>query len=109
MREGASIRAIAREQGVHPTSLSHWRRRYRAGTLGTQSPSAPRACAPAANATFLPVTIAPAMHASQLPSDSHARASGVTELGLSSGSTLRIEIGTLEAGFVCTLVAQLQR
>ena len=36
MREGASIRAIAREHGVHPTSLSHWRRRYRAGTLGTQ-------------------------------------------------------------------------
>jgi len=109
MRKGASIRAIAREQGVHPTSLSHWRRLYRAGTLGTQSPSARRACASAANARFLPVTVAAAMHPAQLSSDSHAGGSGVIELTLSSGSTLRIEIGTLDAGFVCALVAQLQR
>ena len=55
LRAGVSVRAIAREQGVHPTSLSHWRTLYRAGKLDAQStsvagqtgthPSAARGCA----------------------------------------------------------------
>lgn len=108
MRKGASIHAIAREQGVHPTSLCHWRARYRAGKLGAQSPP-PRARVTASSATFLPVTIAAAQRASQPSSDSRVRGAGVIALTLSSGSTLRIETDMLEAGFVCALVAQLQR
>ncbi|HEY9084924.1 MAG TPA: transposase [Candidatus Tyrphobacter sp.] len=42
LRDGASIRAVAREQGVHPTSLCHWKVLYRAGKLNAQLPPAPR-------------------------------------------------------------------
>lgn len=105
LREGASIRAIAREHSVHPTSLCHWRARYRAGKLEAQP--AQRTRAAASSAMLLPVTLVPATGSAQPPFDSHARA--VIEFTLSSGHMLRIEMGMLDAGFVCALVAQLQR
>ena len=57
LREGVSTRAIAREQGVNPTSLCHCKALYRAGKLDAQPP---RARAHASSAAFLPVTIASA-------------------------------------------------
>src|ERR1019366_2467162 len=58
LRAGVPVRAIAREQGVHRTSLSHWRTLYRAGKLGVQS--MPRVRDSMASATFVPVSIVPA-------------------------------------------------
>ena len=52
LREGVSTRAIAREEGVNPTSLCHWKALYQAGKLDTQPP---RARARASSAAFLPV------------------------------------------------------
>ncbi len=61
LREDASVRAIAREQGVNRNSVYHWQALYRAGKLGAQP--APRRGVAAPSATFLPVTIAPAVRA----------------------------------------------
>ncbi|MBC5807711.1 MAG: transposase [Candidatus Eremiobacteraeota bacterium] len=109
LREGASIRAIARERGVHPTSLCHWKALYRAGKLDARLPQAPRAHARASSGTFLPVTITSAVHAPQPARDSGGCDPSIVQITLPSGATLRIEMGVLEAGVVCALVAQLQR
>jgi len=101
LREGTSIRAIAREEGVHPTSLCHWRAEYRAGKLGA-SAKMQRTGTRSATPQLLPVTIAP-------PSSSSPDARNVVELRFSSGASLRIESVALEAPFVCALVAQLQQ
>ncbi len=106
---GASTRAIALEQGVHPTSLSHWKRLYRAGQLDAQ----PSKCVGATTkaATFLPVTIARSASASQRPiphHDTHAR-KNLVQVMLASGATLRFETDVLNADLVCALVAELRR
>ena len=109
LRPGASIQAIAREQGIHPTGLSHWRTLYRAGKLDL--PTTSRVRSSMARATLLPVSIAPAAREPQ-PSPRPAAAicgGDVLHLTLVSGATLRIETGTLEAGLLCALVAALQR
>lgn len=108
LREGASIREVAREQGVHPTSLSHWRALYRAGTLGAQASAAPRARACVSSAMLLPVTITSAAHMPRPAGDSRAGTASVVQIALPSGATLRIETGVLDAGVVCALIAQLQ-
>ncbi len=63
-----------------------------------------------ARATFLPVSIAPAVRGSQ-PNLRHPGTCGgdVLHLTLVSGATLRIETGALDAGLLCALVAALQR
>lgn len=107
LRGGASIGAVAREHGVHPTSLCHWRGLYRSGKLCVQLPGAPRGRAGASSATFLPVTIA--ARASRPAHDSGVSGPSIVQITLPSGATLRIESGTLDAALVCALVAQVQR
>ncbi len=109
LRAGVSVRTIAFEQGVHPTSLSHWRTLYRAGKLDVQS--TPRGRGSRASATFLPVSIVPAVRGPQPAPRPVAGACGgsVVQLMLASGATLRIETGALDAALVCALVAELRR
>ena len=111
LRAGASVRAIASEHGVHPTSLNHWKALYRAGKLDAQVKSAPRVPGPAASATFVPVDVLPAVRRPQPAAhpDAAASRSSIMQLVLASGATLRIETGALDAEFVCALVAELQR
>jgi transposase-like protein len=106
---GASTRSIAIEQGVHPTSLSHWKSLYRAGKLDAQPTARVRPRVP--STTFMPVSIAPAVCASQRSTpghDAHARSS-VVQLMLASGATLRLETDGVDAALVCALVAELRR
>ncbi len=111
LRGGVSVAAIAREHGVHPTSVNHWKALYRAGKLDAQVKSVPRVPAPAASAAFVPVNVIPAVRSSKLTtlSDAAASRSSIVQLVLSSGATLRIETGALDAAFVCALVAELRR
>ena len=108
--EGASIRAIALEHGFSRNSLRRWQALYRAGKLGPQAASRARA-ASTSGATFVPVTLAPtprpARSARALSADSGA--TSVVELMFSSGRTMRIETGALDATLIRTLVAELQR
>jgi transposase-like protein len=109
--EGASVLAIAREHGVHPNSLGQWKALYRAGKLDAQVKSAPRVHAPAASATFVPASVVPAVRRPQpaARADAAACRSGIVQLVLASGATLRIETGALDAALVCALVAELRR
>jgi transposase-like protein len=111
LRAGVSVRAIAREHGVHSTSLHHWKALYRAGKLDAQVKSSPRVSGPAASATFFPVSVVPEVRRSQRPArpDAVACRSGIVQLVLASGASLRIETGALDAALVCALVAELQR
>lgn len=102
LREGASVRAIAREHGVNRNSLYQWQALYRAGKLGEQP--AQRGVA-TSTTTFLPVMLAPEV---RMPT-SLDRNVNVVQLMLASGATLRIETGALDAELICALVAQLQR
>ncbi len=104
LREGASIDAIAREQGVHPNSLRQWKTLYRVGKLSAVSASAPRT-AGATSSTLVPVTIAPVARVTRDLADTPS----IVQITLSCGSTLRIETDTLDSGLVCALVAQLQQ
>ena len=106
LREGASVRAIAREQGINRNSLYQWQALYRAGKLSAQPAQRARGVAP--SATFLPVSIAPVVRMQRV-SDSDASGYSVVQLMLASGVTLRIETSALDAGFVCALVAELRR
>jgi transposase-like protein len=106
---GASARAIAREHGVHPNSLCHWKALYRTGKLDAKAQPAPRVRASRASATFVPVSIAPAVGRPAARLNACAGGSGVVQLVLASGDTLRIETGALDAALVCALVAELRR
>jgi transposase-like protein len=105
LRKGASIRAVAREHGVHPNSVRQWKALYRSGKLGTQTPARR---ARASSATFLPVRLVAAARPPQSIGDRVCGPS-VVHITLLSGVTVRIESGALDAEMVCTLVAQLQR
>jgi transposase len=111
LRAGASVSAIAREHGVHPTSLNHWKSLYRAGKLDAQVRSALRVPGPAASATFVPVNVLPAVRSSEptIQPDAAASRSSIVQLVLASGATLRIETGALDAALVCALVSELRR
>jgi transposase-like protein len=104
---GLSLREIAREQGVHPTSLCYWKSLYRAGKLNAQLPVAPRVRIRASSATFLPVTVASSLEAPQRYSG--VRSPSIVQIALASGATLRLETGVLDTEVVCALIAQLQR
>lgn len=107
LQEGASIRSVAREQGVNRNSLYQWQALYRAGKL--KGEPAPRVRAASPKPSFLPVTIAAAVRAPQAASSTQPSASSIVQLTLSSGATLRIETGTLDAGFLCALLAELRQ
>jgi transposase-like protein len=117
LREGASISAIAREHGLHPTCLSHWRSTYRDGTLVGRSPRTPRASNGASSTTLLPVTITSASASpeglSRMPVVRASNGSGQeinsVRLTFSSGTTLEVQTRTLDSAFVCALIAQAQR
>jgi transposase-like protein len=109
LRDGASISAIAREHGVHHTSLSHWRKVY--GVRAPARVSPVRSAAP--TTTLVPVKISPraedlAPNALSQPASSGVRTS-IVQLTLSSGTSLRIETGLLDTSLVCALLAQVQR
>lgn len=108
LRAGASTRAIAREQGVSPSSLYHWKALYRTGRLDARPVPGVRTCA--TSATFLPVSITPAEPTRRIDpaSDASARGSGVVQFVFASGATMRIETGTLDAALLCALIAALQ-
>jgi transposase-like protein len=107
---GVSVRAIAIEHGVNPNSLHRWKRLYRAGQLDARVKSAPRAPGTVADASFVPVSLVPAVKSLQpITHADVAGRSGIVQVVLVSGSTLRIETGALDAAFVCALVAELQR
>jgi transposase-like protein len=107
LRDGASLRSVAREQGVNRNSLYQWQALYRAGKLSAEPATRARAAAP--SATFLPVTIAAARRAPQVARRMSSSASSIVQLMLASGATLRIETGPLDAGLICALVAELRR
>ena len=106
LREGASVRAIAREHGVNRNSLYQWQALYRVGKLGEQP--ARRGVA-TSSATFLPVMLAPAVRAPRPTPGAQAGDLNIVQLMLASGATLRIESGALDVELICALVAQLQR
>jgi transposase-like protein len=111
MCAGASVPAVAREQNVNPNSLYRWKKLYGAGKLNAQGKSAPRVAGSAVSATFVPVSLVPAIRSPQPAAqpDAAASRSGIVQLVLASGATLRIETGALDAALVCALVAELRR
>ena len=107
---GASVLAVARENDVNPNSVHRWKALYRAGKLDAQVKSTLGSPSPAESATFVPVSVVPAR--SPQPAarpDATACRSGIVQLVLASGATLRIETGTLDTALVCALVAELRR
>jgi transposase-like protein len=111
LRTGASVGTIAREHGVHPNNLRQWEALYRAGKLDAPVKSAPRVSNSAASTTFVPVNVVHPVRRPQPATRSDASACGscVVQLVLSSGATLRIQTGALDAALVCALVSELQR
>jgi transposase len=110
-RPDASLVAIAREHDVNPNNVYRWKRLYRAGKLDAPVKPTARVAGPAASATFVPVSVVPEMRRPHpaTRSDAVAGRSGIVQLVLASGATLRIETGALDAALVCALVAELQR
>ncbi len=111
LRPGASLVAIALEHDVNPNNLYRWKRLYRIGELDAPVKPMARLAGPAASAAFVPVSLVPEMRRPHpaTRSDAVAGRSGIVQLVLASGATLRIETGALDAALVCALVAELQR
>jgi transposase-like protein len=82
---GASARAIAREHGISPNSLSRWRARYHDGRLGGPLSRA-RRHADASSAALLPLTVVPAMGATSIAGSESAGVLSIVELSLPSGA-----------------------
>jgi transposase-like protein len=108
---GASVLAVARENDVNPNSVHRWKALYRAGKLDAPVKPRARVAGPVGIATFVPVSMVPEVRRPQSAtrSDAVAGRSGVVQLVLASGATLRIETAALDAALVCALVAELQR
>jgi transposase-like protein len=111
LRAGASVLAVARENDVNPNSVHRWKALYRAGKLDAQVKSALTFPSPTESAAFVPVSVVPAVRGPQPAArpDAAACRSGVVQLVLASGATLRIEIAALDTALVCALVAELRR
>ena len=110
-RPGASVPVIAREHNVNPNCLYRWMRLYRARKLDAQVKAAPRVASLGASARFVPVNVVRAVrspHPAAQP-DAAAARSGIVQLVLASGATLRIETGALDTALVCAIVAELRR
>ena len=111
LRPGASVLAVAREHDVNPNSLYRWKRHYRGGKHDVSVKPMTRVAGPATSATFVPVSLVPAIRSPQPAAhpDGAASRSGIVQLVLASGDTLRMDIGALDAALVCALVAELRR
>jgi transposase-like protein len=108
LREGASIRSVAREHGVNRNSLYQWLALYRVGQLNVKG-SGQRADTAAPKATLLPVTIVRTRGRPQTAGDRNSNAASIVELMFASGTALRIETGSLDAALIAALVAELQK
>jgi transposase len=110
-RPGASVLAVAREHDVNPNSLYRWKRHYRGGKHDVSVKPVTRIAGPATSATFVPVSLVPEVRMPQRAarSDVPADRSGIVQLVLASGATVRIETGALDSALVCALVAELRR
>jgi transposase-like protein len=104
LRDGASIRSVAREHGVNRNSLYQWLALYRAGKLNTSGSQ--RAGAGMPNATFLPVTVVPTRREPPRAGD---QASSIVQVTLASGAALRIETDRLDVMLIGALIAELQK
>jgi transposase-like protein len=80
LREGASIRSVAREHGVNRNSLYQWLALYRAGELDVRGSQ--RAGAVTSSATFLPVTIVPTGRRPPRAGDRDSSASSIVQVML---------------------------
>jgi transposase-like protein len=107
LREGASIREIAREQGINRNSLYQWQALYRTGKLGAKP--TPHAHASASSATFVPVSVVSDVRMRRCRPDWNAHGCIVVQLTLASGATLRIETAELNTALICALVAEARR
>jgi transposase-like protein len=115
LQSGASLVAIARDHGVHPNSVGQWKALYRAGKL--DAPAAERASRMVdrfGSPTFVPVSVLPDARPPALAACTDTFAgrsggSGILQLVFSSGATLRIETGAVDAALVCALVAELRK
>lgn len=113
--KGSSVSEIALAHDIHPTVLSRWRSWYRAGKLSDGLPRK-RSSGTAAGAALLPVMIS-TRHPEEADiskvtvgsrASSHTHENAVIHVSFSSGATLRIETGLLDATFVCALLAELR-
>jgi transposase-like protein len=111
LRAGASVVAVARENGVNPNNVHRWKALYQAGKLDAQVKSARSFASPADGAALVPVSVVPTAPSPQPAArpDPTACHSGIVQLVLASGATLRIETSALDTALVCALVAELRR
>jgi len=103
LRDGASIREVAREHGVSQTSLCRWRARYRSGQPAAGVLAPLRTRAGASRATLLPVTIASAASAIRSARESRVSSPSVVEIML-PGITLRVEADVLDVEIIRALI-----
>jgi transposase-like protein len=108
--KGASISEIALAHGIHSTLLSRWRSLYRTGKL-SDNPPCKRSSDAASAAALLPIMISAKRPEEGDPvADIPARTdqSAIVHVHLSSGTTLRIETGSLDTSFVRALLVELR-
>jgi len=108
-RPGASVVAVALEHAMNPNTLYRWKRLYGGGKPDARPKSSPRVVEPAASATFVPVSLVPAMRPQPVAHPDTAVRSGIMQLSFASGATLRIETAVLDSAMICALVAELRR
>ncbi len=112
LRPGTSVGAVAREQDVNPNTLYRWKRLDRVGKLDAHVRSPSRLTSADPGATFVPVRMVSAVRNAQPAARANGVAlhgSGIVQLVLASGATLRLETEALDAALVCALVAELRR
>jgi transposase-like protein len=105
--KGTSITEVARANGVHPSSLSHWRSLYQA-EKSTESRSIKNPSPPA----FLPVKLTaqtPVPTTSIAHAAVHSDMRTIVQITLPSGATLRIESCVLDIAHISTLLVGMRR
>jgi len=109
--KGASVAEIALAHGLHPTVLSRWRSLYRTGKL-SDAAQRKRSSTAEPGTALLPVMISTRSledaAIAQTVARSRRHENAVVHIGLSSGATIRIETDSLDATFVCALLAELR-
>ena len=108
-RPGASVVAVALEHAMNPNTLYRWKRLYGGAKPDARAKSSPRVVGPAASATFVPVSLVPAMRPQPVAHADAVVRSGIMQLSFASGATLRIETAVLDSAMICALVVELRR